>query len=163
MNNKPIIIVLIVLIVILLGVAGGGFYLYTTGFFNRESTQTDTNQTKKDANITTEMIEYQASIEDISINITNADGENQVLHTSIQVFGSMKNIQTLVETHKAEIIDAMITQIADRSSEELLTLEGQNILKEDIIEKINTIILKDTSIKPGTSISKIHFTRLSIK
>lgn len=160
MNNKPIIIVLIILLLILLGLVGGGLYLYSTGFFNQKKVALDHNGTK-DANSTG--VEYQADINEISLNIKTADGEDKMLNILLNISGTSSNIQDIIEANKPEIIDAISAQVADRSAEELMGIEGKNILKEDIIDDITKIIQNNKTIKESLEITKVNFTQFSIR
>ena len=75
-------------------------------------------------------------------------------------------IEVIVEEYKAEIIDVVINQISARSSEELLTVGGKALLKEELLEELNTVVNEVTSsdedIK-ANNIKKILFTTFVIK
>ena len=47
-------------------------------------------------------------------------------------------IESIVEEYKPEIVDVVIAQISSRSSEELLTVGGKALLKEELLQDINT-------------------------
>jgi flagellar FliL protein len=75
-------------------------------------------------------------------------------------------ITTIIETNNAEIVDAVIGQISARTSEELLTVGGKALLKEEMLEEINAIINEATAgneeIKRNI-IKKLFFTSFVIK
>ncbi len=75
-------------------------------------------------------------------------------------------IAAIVENSRAEIIDVVINQISARSSEELLTVGGKALLKEELLEEINAVVNEVTSnnedIK-SNNIKKILFTTFVIK
>ena len=76
-------------------------------------------------------------------------------------------IETILEDTKAEIIDSVIRQVSARSSEELLTVGGKAMLKEEMIDEINNIL--NDSIPEGNDDRKrnavvdIFFTSFVIK
>ncbi len=75
-------------------------------------------------------------------------------------------IGAIVEEFKPEIVDVVIAQISSRSSEELLTVGGKALLKEELLEDINEIINEVTSSNEDikeNNIKKILFTTFVIK
>jgi flagellar FliL protein len=75
-------------------------------------------------------------------------------------------IAALIEMYKAEIIDIVIRQISARSSEELLTVGGKALLKEELVQEINTVINEMTSSNEeikANNIKTILFTAFVIK
>ena len=75
-------------------------------------------------------------------------------------------IEAIVEEYKPEIVDVVIAQISSRSSEELLTVGGKALLKEELLEDINGIINEVTSSNEDikqNNIKKILFTTFVIK
>jgi flagellar FliL protein len=75
-------------------------------------------------------------------------------------------IETIIEANNAEIVDAVIAQISSRTSEELLTVGGKALLKEEMLDEINTIINEATSSNEDIKrniIQKLFFTSFVIK
>ncbi|XPV52431.1 MAG: flagellar basal body-associated FliL family protein [Halarcobacter ebronensis] len=76
------------------------------------------------------------------------------------------SIEKNVEEYKPEIVDAVIAQISSRSSEELLTVGGKALLKEELLEDINNIINEVTSSNDDikrNNVKNILFTTFVIK
>ncbi len=70
------------------------------------------------------------------------------------------------DSFKAEIVDVVISQISSRSSEELLTVGGKNLLKDELLQDINNVINEVTKSKPEVSknnVKQILFTTFVIK
>ncbi len=164
-GGKGLMIVLIALIVILLiAVGAGGYLLYSSGVLSGQQQQ-GTEQVKKeesgDSNET-----YKAAINDLVLNITNAKGREKLMKLSFSLKSTEPTIEAIVEEYKPEIVDVVIAQISARSSEELLTVGGKELLKEELMEDINNIINEVTANNEDikrNNIKKILFTTFVIK
>lgn len=163
-SGKGLMIVLIALIVILLlAVVGGGYFLYSQGVFNGGQQQ-EQEVMKAEAGDSKES--YKAHINDLVLNITNSKGREKLMKLSFSIKSTEPSIEAIVEEYKAEIVDVVIAQISARSSEELLTVGGKALLKEELLEEINTVINDATASNediPRNSIKKIFFTTFVIK
>ena len=165
-GGKGMIIVLIALVVILLlAVAGGAYFLYSQGVFSPKDGQNQEEMVKKEeAGDSKET--FKANIDDLVLNITNAKGKEKLMKLSFAVKSVEPTIAALVEEYRAEIIDVVIAQISARSSEELLTVGGKALLKEELLEEINAIVNEMTSNNEevkANNIKKILFTTFVIK
>ncbi len=165
-GSKGIMILLIILVVVLiLGLGGLGYFVYSKGLLNNNSSSDISSKVeekeKKDAS---EM--FKATIEDLVLNITNAKGREKLMKLSFAIKSIEPSIAGIVENNKAEIIDIVIAQISARTSEELLTVGGKTLLKEELKEEINNIINEVVSnnedIKQN-NVKKILFTTFVIK
>jgi flagellar FliL protein len=165
-GGKGIIIVLIALVVILLlAVSGGAYFLFSQGMFSPKDGQTEEQSMKKeeagDSKVT-----FKANVDNLVLNITNAKGKEKLMKLSFTLKSVEPTIEAIVEEYKAEIIDVVINQISARSSEELLTVGGKALLKEELLEEINTVVNEVTSnneeIK-ANNIKKVLFTTFVIK
>jgi len=165
-GGKGMIIVLIALVVILLlAVAGGAFFLYSQGMFSPKTGDNNQEMVKKEeAGDSKET--FKANIDDLVLNITNAKGKEKLMKLSFTVKSVEPMIATIVEENRAEIIDVVIAQISARSSEELLTVGGKALLKEELLEELNTVINEVTANNEdvkANNIKKILFTTFVIK
>ncbi|PLY06481.1 MAG: flagellar basal body protein FliL [Arcobacter sp.] len=163
--GKGIMIVLIALVVILLIAVGvGGYLLFSSGILSGQPQQNQEMAKKEDSGDKNET--FKASINDLVLNITNAKGREKLMKLSFSIKSIEPSIESLVEEYKPEIVDTVIAQISARSSEELLTVGGKALLKEELIEEINKIINEvtagDEDIKKD-NIKKIFFTTFVIK
>lgn len=166
-GGKGILIVLIALIIILLlAVVGGGYFLYTE--MNKAANPGGAMQEKTvmKADASGEKANFQAAINDLVLNITNAKGREKLMKLSFTLKSSEETIEGLIEENKAEIVDVVIAQISARSSEELLTVGGKALLKEELLEEINSVINEATSDNSDikrNSVKKLFFTSFVIK
>ena len=165
-GGKGLIIVLVALVVILLlAVIGGGYFLFSQMNENAtNSPSTEQKVVKSDAS--GEKAAYQAAINDLVLNITNAKGREKLMKLSFTLKSSEAMIEGIIEENKAEIVDVVIAQISARSSEELLTVGGKALLKEELLEEINAVVneaTSDNSEIKSNSIKKLFFTSFVIK
>ncbi|MEA2017767.1 MAG: flagellar basal body-associated FliL family protein [Campylobacterota bacterium] len=170
-KGNPMMIILIVLIVVLLAaVGGGGYLLYSKGVFSDEdktatapkSEVVDQANGKEDIGET-----FKAKIDSLVLNITDAKGRAKLMKLSFTLKTIEPAIEAILEDNKAEIVDSIIRQVSARSSEELLTVGGKAMLKEEMIDEINNIL--NDSIPDGdedrirNSVIDIFFTSFVIK
>jgi len=167
-KKNPLMLVLIILIVLLLAVVGGiGYMLYSKGFFDdKPPANAQTQEVKKDEKKDENKQYYKAEIKDLVLNITNAKGREKLMKLSFSIQSTEPTIKTIVENTKDQIIDTVIAQISARSSEELLTVAGKELLKEELLDDINSIIndatAGDEKIKRN-NVKKLFFTAFVIK
>ncbi len=163
-GGKGLMIVLIALVVILLIAVGvGGYLLYSSGILNGQNQQTPQEITKSESS---SKETFKANINDLVLNITNAKGREKLMKLSFSIKSTEPTIEAIVEEYKPEIIDVVIAQISSRSSEELLTVGGKALLKEELIEDINSILNEVTQSNEDikqNNVKKILFTTFVIK
>ncbi len=166
-GGKGLIIVLIALIVLLLAAVGGiGYFMYSKGLFDPESKtaqnveQTTVQDQEEDMGET-----FTAKIESLVLNITDAKGRAKLMKLSFTVKSSEPTIASIVELNKDQMIDSVIRQVSARSSEELLTVSGKAMLKEEMMEELNNIINETTNEEDvkRDSVKDIYFTSFVIK
>jgi len=167
-GGNPMMMILIILIVVLLVAVGGiGYFLYSKGILD-DKTNTPTAQTEQVNTVKKEDIgeTYKASIDSLVLNITDAKGRAKLMKLSFTLKTTEPSIESILEDTKAEIIDSVIRQVSARSSEELLTVGGKAMLKEEMIDEINNIL--NDSIPEGddrkrNAVVDIFFTSFVIK
>lgn len=166
-GGKGLIIVLVVLIVLLLGAVGAiGYFMYSKGLFDPESQggqkqeQTTVDQKEEDMAET-----FNAKIDSLVLNITDAKGRAKLMKLSFTLKSTEATIPAIVEAQKDQIIDSVIRLVSARSSEELLTVSGKAMLEEEMIEEINNIVNENTDSEDvkRDSIKDIFFTSFVIK
>lgn len=161
-GGKGLLIALIGLVVVLLlAVVGGGYFLYSQGAFGGEKPETE--EVQKEVN-TDEM--FKTEIKDLVLNITNSKGREKLMKLSFAVKSNDPMIETLIADNNAEVIDIVISLISARSSEELLTVGGKALLKEELKEEINDLINKLAERNEdivADSVKNILFTTFVIK
>ncbi|RLA83894.1 MAG: flagellar basal body protein FliL [Epsilonproteobacteria bacterium] len=170
-KGNPMMMILVVLIVVLLAaVGGGGYMLYSKGVFSDEPKDgvAPTSQKVAQTDEQEEIGEiFKTAIDSLVLNITDAKGRAKLMKLSFTLKTVEPAIEVILEDNKAEIIDSVIRQVSARSSEELLTVGGKAMLKEEMIDEINNIL--NDSIPEGDEDRKrncvldIFFTSFVIK
>ena len=163
-GGKGLMIVLIALVVILLIAVGvGGYLIFSSGVLGGQQAQQKQVE-KQSANDSSKT--FKANINDLVLNITNAKGREKLMKLSFSIKSTEPTIEAIVEEYKPEIVDIVIAQISSRSSEELLTVGGKALLKEELLEDINGVINEVTSSNEDIkkdNVKKILFTTFVIK
>ncbi|MGB5867705.1 MAG: flagellar basal body-associated FliL family protein [Arcobacteraceae bacterium] len=142
-GKNPMMLVLIILIVVLLLAVGGiGYFMYSKGLFSDQPANQAAPTTEKVSEKAKEDIgeTFQAKIDSLVLNITDAKGRAKLMKLSFTMKSTEPTIEALVEANKAEMVDSVIRQISARSSEELLTVGGKAMLKEEMIDELNNIL-----------------------
>jgi len=147
-GNGMMMILIVLIVVLLLAVGGLGYFLYAKGVFSDKpkepTTKTEQTQTTKKEKVDKT---FNASIDGLVLNITDAKGRPKLMKLSFTLKTTEPTIEAVIKDNKAEIIDSVIKQVSARSSEELLTVGGKAMLKEDMITSINKIL--NNSIPEG--------------
>jgi flagellar FliL protein len=145
-KGNPLMIILIVLIVILMAAIGGiGYLLYSKGFFDDQPKEENTEKVEKKEADEENAEFFKTEIKDLVLNITNAKGKEKLMKLSFSIKSVEPTIEAIVSENKDEVIDIVIQQISARSSEELLTVGGKELLKEELIDELNAIVNEATS------------------
>lgn len=157
-GGKGLIIALIVIVVLLIiGMGVGGYFLYSS--MNQQQTNnTQGEEAKKEEPVGKE---FKANINELVLNISNSKGRVQLMKLSISMTSADKTIENIVETYRDEIVDVIISQVSARNSEELLTVGGKELLREELQADINRAITR-ASTRAGKAvenpINRIYFT-----
>ena len=164
-GGKGLVIVLVVLIVVLLLAVGGLAYFMLTKEDSTEGGAGAEQAVAKSEAKNTGMF-YKAAIDDLVLNITNSRGREKLMKLSFSIKSTDPTIEAIVEEYKPEIVDRVISQISARSSEELLTVGGKALLKEELLEDINMVINEATAMNPEVAkdnVKQLYFTTFVIK
>jgi flagellar FliL protein len=93
-----------------------------------------------------------------------ARGKSKLMKLSFTIKSTSPNIQAVLDSNKEEVIDEVIRLITARSAEELQTVGGKELLKEELLQVINTILNQSGAEEyPIDSVKKIFFTSFVIK
>ena len=167
-GGNVLMIVLIVLIVLLLGAVGAiGYFLFSKGLLEPQNVDANASkQAKTEATSDEDKEFFLTKIDNLVLNITNAKGREKLMKLSFSIKSVEPSIEAIVEANNAEIVDAVIAQISARSSEELLTVGGKALLKEELLEEINAIINEAIATNEDierNNVKKLFFTSFVIK
>ena len=167
-SGKGLLLVLVALVLILIiAVVGGGFFLYSQGALGgNNANAAHHEEPKKEDSHEKGDTSFKAEISELVLNLTDSKGKEKLMKLSFSIKSSEPTIAAIVTEFKPEIVDVVISQISSRSSEELLTVGGKNLLKDELLQDINNIVNEVTKTKPEVqknSIKQILFTTFVIK
>lgn len=163
-DGKGLLIVLLVLVIILImAVAGGTYFLLNKMSSTNQGSNTNTEEVAKSVPMTSGAeAKFKADVNELVLNLTDSKGREKIMKLSFSIRSSDPTIDKIVQDYLAEITDVVITQISSRSSEELLTVGGKNLLKDELILEINNVINFVTKTNSNV-VSNILFTTFVIK
>ncbi len=169
-GGSMLMIVLIVLIVLLIGAVGAiGYFIYSKGMLEDKPQSAEKIKQERmvaEAKAQESAGSFSAKIENLVLNITNAKGKEKLMKLSFSIKSSEPTIEAIMEANNAEIVDAVIAQVSARTSEELLTVGGKALLKEEMLDEINSIVNEATSSNEKierNNVKKLFFTTFVIK
>ncbi len=151
-GGKGLMIALIVVIVILLSaLGGGGYYLYSSGaldtILNKDTANKVDKQSNTKDNKETEsndedntVAKFTSQFKDIVLNITKNNGRNALMKLAFTIKSTEETIDARAQENNAEIMDSVINIISTKTAEELSTIGGKEVLKEELIIAINDIL-----------------------
>ena len=164
-DGKGLLVVLLVLVIVLImAVAGGTYFLLNKISANNQSSSNNTEELAKTSagSPSSNDAKFKADVNELVLNLTDSKGREKIMKLSFSIRSSDPLIATIVQDYLAEITDVVITQISSRSSEELLTVGGKNLLKDVLIAEINNVINFVTKTNSNV-VSNILFTTFVIK
>lgn len=159
MKNGMVIMVLLVIVFILTTLLGFGFFMYQNDLFPFQAKKSPTQTLTQEAHNGI----YTASIEDLILNTTSSQGAVKHIRFSFTLQSEISGFEELIEENRAQIIDNVIFEISQRTSEELLSIGGKVLLKEDLLETLNRHLLHSLDQKNTPPIEKILFTHFVMK
>jgi flagellar FliL protein len=166
-SSKGLMIILIVLIVALFGAVGFlGYMIMNNQPEEQNNTGGTEQQSSKKESTNEDGVFFITKIDNLVLNIINAKGREKLMKLSFSIKSTEPTIEAIVEANNAEIVDAVIGQISARTSEELLTVGGKALLKEEMLEEINSIINEATIANDEiqkNNVKKLFFTSFVIK
>ena len=174
-GGNKLMLILIVLVVLLIGAVGaGGYLLYSKGVFSDQPPQAQEGEQPAQAKAEPQKSEasdesgprVNVAIEDLILNITTAKGREKLMKLSFTLKCAAEGCEQIIENVKPEIQDVVIEQTSSRSVEELLTVGGKQLFKEELLDEINNIVNEATKgnedIKKNI-IKRLYFTTFVIK
>jgi flagellar FliL protein len=106
---------------------------------------------------------YKAYVNDIVLVLTDLRGREKLMKLSFSIESDEPKIEAIVEEYKSEIIDMVISQVSARTVEELLIVEGKELLNEELKYEINNLINENRTKNDEYNVKKIIFTTFIIK
>lgn len=160
MNHKIVLWILILIILVLIFIVWFGYYLYKHEY-SPIASQLNQNQTSLQVNSNNGL--YDVSINNLSLNTINTKGEIRLVNFSFTLKSRINNIEEIIEQNKDRIIDLVIFQFNQRTSEELLTLGGKLLLKEELLYYINQRLKKKLNMENNMPVEALLFTHFVMK
>ncbi len=147
-----------------MAVAGWKYFLLSKISNSNKGSNNNTEEVAKPSSSSASGSEakFKADVNELVLNLTDSKGREKIMKLSFSIRSSDPLIATIVQDYLAEITDVVITQISSRSSEELLTVGGKNLLKDELISEINNVINFVTKSNSNV-VSNILFTTFVIK
>lgn len=160
-TSKPLLILLTIVIVILFLVLGlGGYLLLSNSTLDDSTNEPIVNETMDNPVI------YKSHINDLVLNVTNSKGREKLMKLSFSIKSSEPMIEQVTEENREIIVDKVILLISSRSSEELLTVGGKALFKEELVDEINMAlneVVKDNENLQQNMVKKILYTSFVMK
>lgn len=159
MQSKGVLIIISVVVVILLVVIGaGGYFFLTNGALNND------DNIEQQATLNSAI--YKASVNDMVLNVTNSKGREKLMKLSFTIKSNEPMIEQVVGENMEVIMDKVITLTSTRTTEELLSVGGKALLKEELREEINFALNGITQANEDLQqdmVKKILYTTFVIK
>ena len=92
--------------------------------------------------------------------------KEKFMKLAFSIKSTEKTISAIVTKNKADIVDVVISLVSSRSSEELSTVGGKNLLKDELLQEINNVVNKVTETNKEVAknnVKAILFTTFVIK
>jgi len=147
---------LIILLVLLLLGGGGGFAAYK--FLLSDKSKDEEKDKAEEIVKETQSIEQIGIMYDLGSFVVNLADKDADRYLKINIVLEIENEQVRIELEKRlpQIKDAITTLLITKTSEELKTAEGMELLKEEIIKRVNAIL-------PLGGVKNVYFTEFVIQ
>lgn len=145
-GSKNKLIIIVAVLVLLIG-AGGGAFLFLTGG-GEEKISPEQQQTKLEKQA--EQVGPMVNIDSFIVNIMD-DHESRYLKAAITIEVDRKEASTEINQRMPQVKDAVLLLIGNKTFAELNDLQGKIQLRAELINKINSILLKG-------KVKRIYFT-----
>jgi len=146
-GSKKKLIIIIVAVLVLLGGAAGGYFFFIGGEKEKKiSPEEEQAALKLQANQVGPMV----NIDSFIVNISD-DQESRYLKATITIEVDGEEASMEVNQRMPQIKDAILLLIGNKTFHELNDLQGKIQLRAELINKINSILLKG-------KVKRIYFT-----
>jgi flagellar FliL protein len=146
-GSKKKLIIIIVAVLVLLGGAAGGYFFFMGGEEEKKiSPEEEQAALKLQANQVGPMV----NIDSFIVNISD-DQESRYLKATITIEVDGEEASMEVNQRMPQIKDAILLLIGNKTFHELNDLQGKIQLRAELINKINSILLKG-------KVKRIYFT-----
>ena len=145
---------LIFLLIFLILAGGGGFAAYKFVFAKKEEKKDKAEEIVKE----TKNVDQLGIMYDLGTFVVNLADKDADRYLKIDIVLELENEQVKMEVDKRlpMIKDAITTLLITKTSEELQTTEGMELLKEEIIKRVNALL-------PLGGVKNVYFTEFVIQ
>ncbi|MBF0453297.1 MAG: flagellar basal body-associated FliL family protein [Magnetococcales bacterium] len=147
---------LVIPIVALLIGAGGGFYLGGSmteqSIQEAEKLEPKAEPVNKDPN---SMVGEMFKLDPFVVNLNEPRG-NRYLKTTIQLEMDSEALMAELERRNAQLQDVILSLLTSKSSKELQALEGKFRLREELLSRINALLVNGI-------VTRVYFTEFVIQ
>ena len=159
-SKKMMIIIIGVVLLLIIGVAGGMFF---GGFFDDEPQSAETSQTAEGDSGSGDAEQGSAETADLSYwplepaFVLNFEGKSKArfMQIGLEVATTSEKSYAAVKKHMPVIRNEIVLLLSGQKYEEMVTPEGKEQLRAELIETINMILKKH---KANKGIDNIYFT-----
>lgn len=148
---------LLPVVALLLG-AGGGYMIGSSmtakNFEDAQALQptAESGEMAKDPNA---MVGDMFKLDPFVVNLNEPRG-NRYLKTTVQLEMDTPELQTELERRQAQLKDVILALLTSKSSQELQALEGKFRLREELLSRINALLVNG-------SVTRVYFTEFVIQ
>ena len=143
------------IVALLIGV-GGGCYLGSSmteqSISEAEQLEPKAEKVTKDPNA---MVGEMFKLDPFVVNLNEPRG-NRYLKTTIQLEMDSEALQSELERRNAQLQDVILSLLTSKSSKELQALEGKFRLREELLSRINALLVNGT-------VTRVYFTEFVIQ
>ncbi len=152
--SKKVIIIIIIVAVLVLGVIGGGFFILSQQI-NKIASQTGQPVVQQTIEKQDDTPGVMYSLRKFIVNIADP-GQDKFLSVQMDLEVKDKDAAQKIDSQLPKVRDAILTILPTKRSEELQSVKGKNILRDELIAKLNTLL-------NGDLVKNIYFTEFVIQ
>ncbi|MBF0448334.1 MAG: flagellar basal body-associated FliL family protein [Magnetococcales bacterium] len=147
--------IILPVVALLIG-AGGGYYLGGSmtekSIQEAEQLEPSAERISKDP---VEMVGGMFKLDPFVVNLNEPRG-NRYLKTTIQLEMDSEELQAELERRSAQLQDVILSLLTSKSSKELQALEGKFRLREELLSRINALLVNGV-------VTRVYFTEFVIQ
>ncbi len=136
-KSKKILIIVLVLILLLLG--GGGFGVYYFFLAPKSPSPEELAAIEAEKNKRPDILPV-FSLKPFVVNLADSKGR-RYLKVTMKLELSSDELLEEVEKRQPQIRDVILTLLSSKTSDEVNSMEGKFLLREEIIKRVNTFLI----------------------
>ncbi len=153
-GGKKKLLILLILLLIIGGAGGFAAYKFLLAPKNEKSQEKKAEEVVKEVN-SIEKLGIMYDLGTFVVNLADKDAD-RYLKVDIVLELESEKVKMEVEKRLPQIKDAITTLLLTKTSDEIKTAEGMELLKEEIIKRVNAIL-------PLGGVKNVYFTEFVIQ